>query len=312
MTAFARAPLLSDGRTGGARVRPGSADDAGLFSIGQYLSQAILLEVSAHPKPGLVTRRSNGAHRDMSILTFAMSSAVLSRAFYELEAMGAAFDGAPEALLAAVRGCGVEAERALLRATKGVNTQRGILFSGGLLSAAAGYTAARGQRADAVLDTVRRMTAGLVARELGGAARADATAGERLFCAHGVTGIRGEAERGFPSVTGRGLPALEEAFRRGANLNDALVHSLLALMTVVQDTNVIFRAGLAAADEVKDTARAILASGSVFTARGRARLAAADEAFIRRRVSPGGSADLLSVSIALYLLAHGTFPVAIL
>ena len=289
-----------------------SAADKGLLNISQYLSQAIVLEVCVSPKPGMVTRFSNGSHEDMSILTFAMSSAILIKAFHDLQKTGYSFVGPPEKLFPVARAYGIKAERRLLQATKGVNTQRGILFSGGILSAAAGYAAARKKTRAYLLTVVRQMTAGLVQRELKGGKKEGGTFGEQLFRDYQVVGIRGEVEKGFPSVTEYGLPALKEAFARGADLNDALVHSLLSLMTVVEDSNVIWRTDLTTAQEVRDTAREILDEGSVFSTLGREKLSAAEKYFVSRRISPGGSADLLSITIALYLLERGSFPVDIL
>lgn len=288
------------------------SDDTGINKMSLYLSQAIVLEVCTHPKPGMVTRCSNGSHRDMSIMTFAMSSAVLSKAFHDLQDMGREFLGSPKELLTVVRGRGIEAEKELLRVTKGVNTQRGILFSGGLLSAAAGFIQSRGMEKSALLDVVRNMTAGLVQKELAVEKERPVTAGEQLFRSYGITGIRGEVEKGFPSVTGKGLPALEEAFSKGAGLNDALVHSLISLMTVVEDSNVIWRTDVQTAEEVKKTAAGILEAGSIFTAEGKNAIRDAEKCFVSRRISPGGSADLLSVVIAMYLLEHGEFPVQVM
>lgn len=289
-----------------------ASSDESLAKMSQYLTQAVFLEVCAHPKPGLVTRFSCGSHRDMNILTFAASSAVLARAFSELQDIGMLHDGTPAELLDKARGYGVAAEQEMLRATKGVNTQRGILFTGGLLCAAAGYCQNRRLPKEALTDVVREMTAGIVGRELRQARGVRLTAGERLYQSYGITGIRGEIEAGLPSVTGCGLPALREALAGGASLNDALVHALLSLMTVVEDSNVIWRAGLSAAAEVKETAAAILAAGSIFSAAGRELLARAEAEFPRRRISPGGSADLLSVAIGFYLLENKEFPCGIL
>lgn len=281
--------------------------NADLQNLSQYLTQAILLEVCTHPKPGLVTRASNGSHQDMSIMTFAMSSAVLSKAFYELQDIGMAHAGTERELFCKVRAYGIMAERELLAVTKGVNTQRGILFAGGLLSAAAGYAINKSLGKDSLIDIVKNMTIGIVQRELTSSA-ANATAGEKLYKEHGITGIRGEVEQGFPSVVNAGIPALNEAFKRGAALNDALLHALLSLMTTVQDSNVIWRAGVTAGEEVKKIAADIIEKGSVFTEKGRAAIDKAGRYFEQRRISPGGSADLLSVTIALYLLDNKELP----
>lgn len=282
--------------------------DADLQKVGQYLTQAILLEVSTHPKPGLVTRLSNGAHKDMSIFTFMMSSAVLSKAFNDLQDIGQAHRGTLAELFCKLRSYGVGAEAELLRVTKGVNTQRGILFAGGIVSAVSGYAMNMGLSRNALLPMIKEMAAGLVARELKNLDHAAMTAGEKLYYKYGITGIRGEVENGFPSVINYGLPALEDAFNKGATINDALVHALIALMTVVEDSNVIWRTDYDTLLEVQRIAKNILSLGSVFTEKGRMAIAETERYFLQRRISPGGSADLLSVTITLYLLEHKEFP----
>ena len=282
--------------------------DADLQKVGQYLTQAILLEVSTHPKPGLVTRLSNGAHKDMSIFTFMMSSAVLSKAFNDLQDIGQAHRGTLVELFCKLRSYGVGAEAELLRVTKGVNTQRGILFAGGIVSAVSGYAMNMGLSRDALLPLIKEMAAGLVARELKNLDHAAMTAGEKLYYKYGITGIRGEVENGFPSVVNYGLPALEDAFDKCATINDALVHALISLMTVVEDSNVIWRTDYDTLLEVQRIAKNILSLGSVFTEKGRMAIAETERYFLQRRISPGGSADLLSVTITLYLLEHKEFP----
>ncbi len=284
--------------------------DNDLELVPQYLTQAILLEVCTSPKPGLVTRMSNGSHTDMSIFTFAMSSAVLSRAFGELYNIGLDHFGSGPSLLKKIRRYGVAAEKELLRVTKGVNTQRGILFAGGILSAAAGYalkTRHTGRIID-VINIVRDITRGLVKEELADNSGEPVTAGEKLYRYYNVTGIRGEVEKGFPSVMLHGLPAMNEAFMKGASVNDALVHALISLMTVVEDSNVIWRTDIITAEEVKLCASEILKKGSVFTDEGRKAILDSGRFFEKKRISPGGCADLLSVTICLYLLENKEFP----
>lgn len=290
-----------------------SAKSENLGRLSMFLTQAIFMEVCTHPKPGLVTRSSNGSHNDMSILTFAAGSAVLAKAFSGLQDLGMNHSDGPRELFEKVRQYGIGAEQELLQMTKGVNTQRGILFAGGLLAAAAGYALKAGRGSEALCGIVADMTQGLVDRELAGLQTdRPLTAGERLYRVYGITGIRGEVEAGFPSVRQAGLPGLKEAFARGAGLNDALVHTLLNLMTVVQDSNVIWRGGYEKLPFVQQRAREILEAGSIFTAAGRRLLAATETLFAAQRISPGGSADLLSVTTALYLVENKEFPVAII
>lgn len=285
-----------------------SSFDTDVAKVSQYLTQAILLEVTAHPKPGLVTRKSNGSHNDMSIFTFMMSSAVLGKAFNYLQDMGMSHIGNLKELFKKIRAYGQVAEKELLNVTGGVNTQRGILFAGGILSGVAGYAINKGYDKESIIGLVMEMTNGIVEKELRNLGRKEITAGEKLYKEYGITGIRGEVENGFPSVVNVGLPAMREAFSKRASLNDVLVHTLLSLMTVVEDSNVIWRTDVATLLEVQKVARCILDLGSVFTEAGQNAIEKVENDFVNRRISPGGSADLLSITTTLYLLENKEFP----
>ena len=143
-----------------------SAKSETLRQMSMFLTQAVFMEVCVHPKPGLVTRHGSGAHTDMSILTFAAGSAVLAKAFSDLQILGMKHNGNYQELFAKVRRYGVSAEQELLRVTKGVNTQRGILFAGGLLAAAAGAALNKGLDSEALCSIVAEMTQGLTENEL--------------------------------------------------------------------------------------------------------------------------------------------------
>jgi triphosphoribosyl-dephospho-CoA synthase len=158
------------------------------------------------------------------------------------------------------------------------------------------------------------MAQGLVAKELSSPVpdKRGMTAGEILYHRHGSTGIRGEVEKGFPSVAQIGLPALQHALSHAETLNESLVHTLLALMTGVEDSTIIWRKGMAQLLEVQTKAREVLEKGSIFTIAGREAIRYLDQELALKGISPGGSADLLAVTIGLYLLENDQFPVTIL
>ena len=60
-------------------------------------------------------------------------------------------------------------------------------------------------------------------------------------------GVRKEAEDGLPSVFDQGLPELKSALAgagetaAAAQINRALIRTLLRLMTVTNDTNILYR-----------------------------------------------------------------------
>ena len=270
--------------------------------VGRMACQAMLDEVIVTPKPGLVDRENSGSHRDMDIFDFAASAAALQPYFARCAEIGVdtADAPAPEAFRA-LRAPGRLAEGEMCAATGGVNTHRGAIFSLGLLCAAAGRLG-RERWADpsALLEECARMTAGLTAGDLDGLTPQSArTAGQRLYLEYGVTGVRGEAEAGFPLVRDCGLPKLEAGLEDGLSLNDAACGALIALMARNGDTNILHRAGRPGLERTAERAAALLEREPRPSAEA---LRAFDRALIAENISPGGSADLLAMCVLLRLL----------
>jgi triphosphoribosyl-dephospho-CoA synthetase len=219
----------------------------------------------------------------------------------------------PKLAMARLRQVGQEMERAMTAATGGVNTHKGLIFALSLLLWAGAANLREGLPLDSRSVTARssRLVEGCVAAELEPLRRRQnrpLSHGERLFLLHGVTGIRGEAEGAFPSITGSGLPALKLALADGASLEEAALDALLALMTVCEDSNVIHRGGYA---YWKETYRAEVSTfRRRFTAwddRKRQNLLELDRLFLQRRISPGGAADLLACTLFLFWLESPPF-----
>lgn len=274
--------------------------------IGSAALEAMLVEVACTPAPGLVDRDNSGAHRDMDIFTFIKSSSVLAPAMYRCAAAGMSHGGRPEVLLPILRRIGQEAEKTMFTATAGVNTQKGLLFLLGVLAAAAAiaYRRTSNPGAASIAEVAAAVCEGVVARELATlrekAGTEKLTAGERLYLRYGITGIRGEIAAGLPSVLQTGLPVYRSALGAGLLLNDALVHALVALMAVAEDTTIVHRHGPDTLHAVQKEAAAIMSAGGMLTEQGRRLIKELDRRFIRRNISPGGSADLLAASYFLY------------
>lgn len=279
--------------------------------IGAAFTAASLFEVCTYPSPGLVSPHDSGAHRDMNMLTFVVGSSALSPYFTAFAKLGSDQAEVPVAqVFMNMRKLGVQAEGELLRATSGVNTQRGQLFILGLASGIAGLCLSRGYPVPSpqFYDLVREACKGISAQELAGLGKDRAkTTGERLYVSSGLTGVRGEAEAGFPTVEHVGYPALVDGLQQGLSLNDAAVHSLMTIMSVLVDTTIVGRRGEEGLALVHATAREVLAAGSVYTPSGRQLIMSAHTQFCAQSISPGGSADLLSLSMALYFVEQG-FP----
>ncbi|KUZ14432.1 triphosphoribosyl-dephospho-CoA synthase MdcB [Burkholderia diffusa] len=261
--------------------------------IADLAEHSLVLEIDTYPKPGLVSHVDTGSHADMDAATFARSAAVLRPYFAEL-----ADAGARDADMAVLRKIGLRAEHAMLAATGGVNTHRGAIFGLGLLCAAAG------RRTVSVSGTAARtMTLGaFVAQRWGaeilGGPRLPDSHGERASRRYGVGGARREAADGFPTVYCVGLPALRRAQRRVPDDAEAArVDACFALIAALDDTNLLHRGGQAGLEFARATARAFVARGGIRARDWRMRAAAAHRAFVARRLSPGGAADLLAMSV---------------
>ena len=279
--------------------------------LGAMAIEAMLYEVTCTPAPGLVDRSNSGAHYDMDFYSFMASSASLAMPMARCAQAGIQHEGSLQSLLQVLRIVGLEGEQAMLTTTHGVNTQKGLVFLLGIMAGVAGWLSGREcpVTAEAVLSNVAQMVTGIVKRELSSAAAKkpqQLTAGEGLYLKYGITGIRGELADGLPTVSGKALPALRAALHNGLSINDALVQTLLVLMTCVDDTTVMHRHH---PDKmrvwVREKVESVLAVGGMETAEGRKNCEALDQEFISHNVSPGGVADLLAVTWFLYRLSDG-------
>ena len=272
--------------------------------IGSTCALALLLEVAATPKPGLVDRLTNGAHTDMDFSTFLASTTAIAPYFAFCARQGLSLPAPPDqTTLSRIRPQGVLCEGEMLAATGGVNTHKGAIFSMGILACAAGACAARGDPSPEAVCAAAAVIAAPAAEDFARPVPPEqTTTGRILYRSRGITGIRGEAASGFASVRQWALPALEELSGKGILENDLCLQALLLLMANVRDTNLLARGGEEGLAYAQSAAREALAQGGALAGDGKARLAAMDKDFIRRNLSPGGCADLLAAAIFLHRL----------
>lgn len=280
--------------------------------IGELVYQALLQEARLSPKPGLVDALTNGAHRDMNLQTFEQSAVALKPFFVEFVRKGIETAGLPEnQVLPQIRPLGVLAEKAMFQTTNKVNTHKGAIFSFGLICAAIGRLAQRSQwnpnkqtfQVETICALAATFVAGLTQELENYPAHLPLTAGVRLFREYGLTGARGEAENGFQQIQTL-LPQLDEYHQ--LDWEHRLLIALLHLMANNPDTNVVHRGGLEGLQFVQQSAVDLLKNQSLVLDKGRLTQALSefDSACIERNLSPGGSADLLALSI-FFLLFRG-------
>lgn len=266
--------------------------DAGAIDsarLGRLAIASLHAELALAPKPGLVTPFDGGSHHDMDAGTFLRSLFSLRHYFTAIAHAGA--DDAPFALL---RMQGIAAETAMLHATGGINTHRGAIFSLGLLVA----SAARCRRQQGHSVSAAEVCLGVQhwADDFTGAPLDAQSPGQRARVRHGVPGVREQAAAGYPVLRELAIPTLRHALEEGLTHDAALCQTLMQLVAQIDDLNLLHRGGADGLHWAQQQARGFLESGGAFTVGWQARLHGIGERFVARRLSPGGSADLLACS----------------
>lgn len=275
--------------------------------IAQLAYLALVAEVDATPKPGLVDKHDSGAHKDMDYHTFMRSARAIKPYLYACAAVSAKVNQPDSTTLQLLRPLGVKAEEEMFRATDGVNTHKGAIFSMGVLCCAAGIVYRQRRQFDP--QHICSLAAVIAAPALADFARIDPdrpkTKGELLYLRHQITGIRGEAASGFATVTSYGLPVLSSMMDNPLYTpNQCRLNALLSLMAKLKDTNILSRSDMPTLIWVQSQSAALLQAGGATTKQGINTLRLLNQEFIRHNISPGGSADLLAIAIFLDALSR--------
>ena len=257
------------------------------YLIAHLATDALRAELNTTPKPGLVDRNDNGAHKDMDLALMSKSIDALQPYFVKLALIG--YQSAmPET--EQVRQLGIDAERAMLQATGGVNTHRGALFSMGLTTLAAAWCMGHEESVDEkrLQDIVMQVAAGFTPTA--------GTHGNDAVNAHRVTGALDLAKAGYPQLFNDWLTAYHHDLADDAST--ACHKLLLLIMSQLDDTNVIHRVGYEQAQQVKQEAQALLNGYSI------AGMEAMNRDFIARNISPGGSADMVALTLFIHSILN--------
>ena len=308
------------------------------YIIAHLATQALQAELDTTPKPGLVDKDNNGAHRDMDYAMMQLSINTLHPYFVRLALLGFA-DTLPSHTV--IRDAGIEAEKAMLAATNGVNTHKGALFSMGLAVVAAAYEEKKAaankeergkekerekererekeEREDSLVSIENltpieslasppsslQLTIKALAASFPDTSGTHGSKAKQL--SNGTTTIKGaldNAREGYEKLFTEWLPFYNE--HRKNHDAHALHKTLLRIMCDLDDTNVIYRTNVATAEEVKQEARALLASfEEAYAAEDKEKCASAellalkdmDRRYTARNISPGGAADMLSLTV---------------
>ncbi|WP_300391298.1 triphosphoribosyl-dephospho-CoA synthase CitG [Fusobacterium sp.] len=264
-------------------------------TIADLSLESMIYEVSSFPGFGLVTPLTQGAHKDMNLLTFLKSSFILKDGFKKMAEI--MFSDLPlDIAFKRLREIGKETEKKMFQATDGVNTHKGMIFLLGIVVGATSRTLYQNKDFINIQTLVSQMTRDILKDFENIDTKKTLTHGEKLFLSHKFTGIRGEVKNGLDIIFSGALPVFNSALKESADINKASVHTLIYLMSKVMDSTIVYRHNLEVLEDVKKEMKAIFESGGVFNY-SLDFLFELENRYIQKNISPGGSADLLAVTI---------------
>lgn len=292
-----------------------AAPEALPFLLGKLAGRALMLELDAPLKPGLVGPDGPGAHKDMDYLSLARSAYAIEEAFGQVwtecfgpfrpysrsrsgnsSRTGECFKPGTDEIC----NFGLALEKLSLAATGGVNAHRGAIFALGLTALAYAVLAcsawACGEAPKVAAGDLGICIAALAA----GIASPGDSHGARAASLFGAKGALAMAKDGYGPLFGQWLPYYEKHKEE----KYARQKTLLLIMSGLDDTCVIHRGGPLRAQRLKAEAGRLfqdLDAGEGKDASDGKDAVEALEGFCRtlagEGLSPGGCADMLALTI---------------
>ncbi|MEI7594241.1 MAG: triphosphoribosyl-dephospho-CoA synthase [Bacteroidota bacterium] len=265
--------------------------------------RAILYEISLTPKPGLVDFSNSGTHKDMDYFTFLDSSSAISLYFQDISELGFSFENSLSDALPKIREIGLQMENKMFGATKGVNTQKGNIFLMGIALFCSAFI--KSKQGIFNLEQFSQISQALGKHLMDefDISTENKTHGQKCVEKYGkevAGGARLEVASGFKTSIKFGLSVFNNVDLNELNQSakqDMLQNALLSLMANNNDTNILFRSNFETLSEFKELALKTLSSKI------------AEEKALKfqelmyfcynKKISPGGSADLLAIAIFL-------------
>ncbi len=260
--------------------------------ITKMIKQSMELELNLHPKFGLVTPLTNGSHSDMNYELMTRSIETLILPLYQMFYMGLVTNDF-SLLFTKIRLIGQKAEADLMRVTSGVNTYRGLIFGLGITLCGSGYLLRTSSRTfDDLFSIIKGMTRDLKTELTNLSKMPNRTFGLKAYDDYHIGGARLEAYEAFPSVRKIKLEDLSVS---------SLQKALISLIISADDTSFLKRAGsLELYEKVKNKFKHLNSNNSE-------EVNQLNNYCLEKNLSFGGAADLLIITIYLYLFKNYFF-----
>ncbi len=260
------------------------------YIVSMLAKQSLQEELDTTPKPGLVDKSDSGAHQDMDYALMNKSINALHPYFTKLALLGF---NEKLADINSIRSIGIEAEKAMFDATNGINTHKGALFSMGIVVFCAAhilYKVINGSNNNGNdFEISKQSLQDLIKKIADQFSQPQETHGNDVLKTNNIKGALAMAREGYEELFSSWL-----GFYQTNKDNEFCLHRLLFLiMSTLDDTNIYYRKGKQTAQNVKNEAKQMFSSNdfSIYE------LQKLNNKYIRENISPGGAADMLSLTI---------------
>ena len=271
--------------------------------LGDIAVEAMIFEAATSPSFGLVSPLTQGSHDDMDFFTFLKSSFAIKEGFEKMARVSYSYLTLEKAFLR-TRKIGIETEKTMFEATENINTHKGMIFLLGIAVVTASRALYEGTSFNDIQPMIKNMCKDILKDFENIKDKTNLTHGEKLYKNYGFTGVRGEVREGLDIIFNGSLNVFEKSIEKSNDMNLASLQTLIFLMGKVMDSTIVHRHDIHMLRRVKREAEEFFAAGGVYSELGRETAENIEKTYIKERISPGGSADLLAVTIFLYKLKN--------
>lgn len=262
--------------------------------------KSIILEVSASPSFGLVSPQTKGSHEDMDFFTFIDSGFSLSS--YLKKVISAGYSPlSVDLIFKKIRFMGKLAEDDMFLATNNVNTHKGMIFLMGITAALTAKAKFESLSFNEIPSLIKEMCRDILKDFDNIHKKTSLTHGEKLYIRHGIVGVRGVVKNGLDIIFNGSIKIFENSLISGEHINHAMIRTLLFLMSSLEDTTILHRHDIEILNFVKLKAKNLHLKFEKTSVNIKL-LTEIENEFIKKKISPGGAADLLAITMFLYFI----------
>lgn len=159
------------------------------------IDESIMAELNLHPKFGLVTPYTNGSHKDMNYKLMIKAKEAIIPYFLKMFLIGYNSNDLSD-IFSKIKNIGIEAEKAMLKITNGINAYKGLIFALGLIVTSLSIKLSNIKEKATYFKYVSMMTKDIIKEYNKG----EQTSGKIAFNKYQLKGARHQAYFGFKDV----------------------------------------------------------------------------------------------------------------